>query len=181
MTETSGGWLPSSLQLRMVRDAEREDHESRRAEKELQAVREQRAEDASNRALTLALEAAVAAGGYVNPVQAVAALPATDAERDQRARAALEFSLAGHRAEWLAEAEKLERLAAVQAELGSLGQDGEKTHIDFIDDPVILHAAARSSVALQIFHKARHFGDQLAARRRLQELEGTGGPVYIRD
>jgi hypothetical protein len=149
-------------------------------EKDLKAEEARRAERAFNTAMTVYLEAANARGEYPSPMQvASAALPATDEERDRRLRDALEFSLSGHRAQWLAESEKLQALVKAQAEFGAIvGQDGERAHIE-VGEPVIISSPVKRKIA----SRSRHWQDWQAkkkaaeAARRAVEAERDWGLV----
>jgi hypothetical protein len=181
VTETTA-WLPPQIQRRMVLNGADEI----RPEKDLKAEEAQRAERAFNTAMTVYLEAANARGEYPSPMQlAAAALPATDEERDRRLQEALEFSLNGHRAQWLAEWEKLQALAKVQAELGAIvGQDGEKAHVE-VAEPVIFSPPVKRTIA----SRSRHWqawrekvAAAEAARRAVEADRDLGlvGDVVVR-
>jgi hypothetical protein len=182
VTET--GWVPDfvppNVARRMRLDQVQDDHETRLAEKAEADAAAQRAEHDLNTAVTTYLEAATARGEYVNPAQAAAAaLPATDAERDQRIRAALQFAIDGFHDQWQGEYAKLEALASAQAEFGPvLGQDGQKTHV-FVGEARIQSPApaARSRIGLEIFHRARRFREA----RRAAEAAAAAADASAND
>ena len=103
MTETqAGGWgitaqLPPQIQRRMIA-AEQED---RQAERDMAAERDQRYEEAANRALAMGITSAEARGEYPAPLElATVRLPADDKERAERTQAAIQHVLDAQRAQY---------------------------------------------------------------------------------
>jgi hypothetical protein len=147
VTETTAGWgiaaeLPVAIQRRMVL-AEAEEH---RIEREQAAERERLAEQRRQRAMTLAVQQAEARGEYVSAL-AIATGQVQGRTFEQIFAAAAE---AGDRED---------QIAAARA-----NREAGRVHIEF-GEPNIIHApAARSSIGLRIYHRARRFGEAQRTR-----------------
>jgi hypothetical protein len=160
-TEAAGGpaptgWgitaqLPPQIRRRMI-DA---DHDDRQAERDAEAERDRRYEEAANRALALGIASAHARGEYPAPMElATVRLPADDKERDARTQAAIQHVLDTQRAQYQRELDWEKEHPSPPA------GPPERLHV-FFDDPVLQPPApvARSAIGLRIFNRARRFGE----------------------
>jgi hypothetical protein len=150
MTETAGwgaapSFLPPAVARRALRDDAREAIEARRAEAEQEARRE----ELRQRALSLYAEQATARGELVSAVAL--------ATGQVHGRSIAEILEAGRLA---GEREDLVMTARLHREGHG---DPEPLHVEF-GEPRILTPAARSSIGLRIFNRARRFGEAQRTR-----------------
>jgi hypothetical protein len=150
MTETAGwgtpAWLPPGVVRRQAQEDAREALESKRAA----AERELRAEERHAAAMELYREQAEARGEVLD-VMAMA--------RGEVRGRSVEDILAAAVAASVVE----DRCAEMRAWQQGHGEP-EKLHVEFVDDPVLLAPAARSSIGLRIFNRARRFGEAQRTR-----------------
>jgi hypothetical protein len=153
--------LPRRIQRRMI-DVDQED---RRLERDEKAAREQRHEEACNRALAMAIASAEASGSYPGPVElATVRLPADDKERAERTQAAIQHVLDTQRAQYQRE------LAWEKEHPAPPAGPPEKMHA-FVDEPRLLAPAARSAIGLRIFNRARRFHEAQRAKAAAEAAE----------